>query len=500
MTSTTEPSPTRTVPRVNELDVLIIGAGFSGLGVAALLDRAGVRSFRILEEATDLGGTWRDNTYPGCACDIPSPLYSFSFDQKADWTRLFAPQPEILSYLHDVSRRRGLTDRTRFGTRVASAEWDEAAATWEVVTEAGERFRSRFLVTAVGALHHPVIPALSGAATFRGPAFHSADWDHGVDLTGKRVAVIGTGASAIQFVPEIVDQVAELAVFQRTAPWILPKVDRALDARARRFSPYRWYQRQRLFWIHENRAAGFVRDQARMDRIAKFAGGLLDRQVADPELRARLTPDYAVGCKRLLISSDWYPAITKPHVSVHQGDVREIRPDAVVAADGTVAPADVLIYGTGFDAHDNVTRMAITGRAGVRLADAWRDGMAAFLGTTVAGFPNMFVMAGPNTGLGHNSQIVMIEAQARHLVGCIRRVHRAGATSIEVRPEVQVRFNQWIEQRMAHTVWQSGGCRSWYQDPRTGRNTLLWPDTTIAFLRRTRRLRSVDYTIRSRTP
>ncbi|GAA1711833.1 flavin-containing monooxygenase [Fodinicola feengrottensis] len=482
-----------TVPPVNELDVLIIGAGFSGLGVAALLDRAGLRSFRILEASHDLGGTWRDNTYPGCACDIPSPLYSYSFDQKSDWTRLFAPQPEILAYLHDVARRRGLTDRTRFGTQVARADWDEAAARWEVITTAGEHYRTRFLVTAVGALHHPVVPKLPGAETFAGPAFHSANWDHDLDLTGKRVAVIGTGASAIQFVPAIVDKVEAMAVFQRTAPWILPKADRPTEPRHRL---YRWYVRKRLFWIHENRAAGFVRDPSKLAQTARYARGLLKRQVPSEPLRELLTPDYAIGCKRLLISNDWYPALTRPHVSVHTGSVREVRPDAVVAADGTVVPADVLIYGTGFDAHDNVTRMAITGRDGVRLTDAWRDGMAAYLGTTVTGFPNMFVMTGPNTGLGHNSQIVMIEAQARHLLDCIQRVRRRGGRSIEVRAEVQTSYNEWIQQRMASTVWQSGGCRSWYQDPGTGRHTILWPDTTIAFLRRTHRVRTANFHLR----
>ena len=501
MTSLADPTqPDRAVDKITELDALIIGAGFSGLGAAALLDRAGIRSFRILEQAADLGGTWRDNTYPGCACDIPSPLYSYSFAQKPDWTRLFAPQPEILSYLHDVARRRGLTDRTRYGTRVARADWDEELARWMVETADGELYSTRFLITAVGALHHPVVPSVPGAENFAGPAFHSARWDHGLDLTGKRVAVIGTGASAIQFVPAIVDQVASLAVFQRTAPWILPKIDRAFDTRhrwlARWFPPYRWHVRRQLFRVHEQRAGGFVSDRSQMAQTARYARGQLERQVPDHELRARLTPDYAVGCKRLLISSDWYPALSRPNVSVHGGEVRKILSDGVIAADGTIVPADVLIYGTGFDAHDNVTRIAITGRGGVRLADAWQDGMSAYLGTTVSGFPNMFVMAGPNTGLGHNSQIVMIEAQARHLVDCIRHVRRSRARSIEVRAEAQNQFNAWIRERMTTTVWQSGGCRSWYMDPRSGRNTILWPDTVIAFLRRTRRLRRAAFRLR----
>jgi cation diffusion facilitator CzcD-associated flavoprotein CzcO len=497
MTSLAEPTPAEAeVPAVNDVDVVIVGAGFSGLGVGALLDRAGLHSFRILEAADDLGGTWRDNTYPGCACDIPSPLYSYSFDQKPDWTRLFAGQPEILAYLRDVARRRGLTDHTRFGQRVQQARWVETDARWEILTSTGDRYRAQFLISAVGPLHHPAYPDLPGVETFRGPAFHSATWRHDVDLTGKRVAVIGTGASAIQFVPAIADRVAALTVFQRTPPWIVPKADRPFDERhrwlARRLPPYRWWVRERLFWIHEKRAAGFVSDPAAMEQTAALARRLIEKQVPDPELRAIVTPDYAIGCKRLLISSDWYPTLSKPHVDVRRGGVKEVRPGAVVGEDGVEVPADVLIYGTGFDAQ-NTIRIDIVGRDGRTLADAWSTGNQAYLGTAVAGFPNMFLMVGPNTGLGHNSQIFMIEAQTRYIVDALRRLRRREADAMEVRPEVQQSFNDWLDGRMVDTVWQTGGCRSWYQDPRSGRNTVLWPDTTIAFWRRTRRARMSDY-------
>ncbi|MGQ5656084.1 flavin-containing monooxygenase [Streptomyces sp. EKR5.2] len=483
-------------PTVDDVDVVIVGAGFSGLGVAALLDKAGIRSFRILEAADDLGGTWRDNTYPGCGCDIPSPLYSYSFDQNPDWSRLFAGQPEILDYLRVVARRRGLIDRTRFGQEVREARWVEADARWEVVTSAGECHRSRFLISAVGPLHHPASPDLPGIETFGGPAFHSAAWAHEVDLTGKRVAVIGTGASAIQFVPAIVDKVSSLTVFQRTPPWIVPKADRPFDMRhrflARWFPPYRWWVRERLFWIHERRAVGFVTNPEAMARTGALARRLIEKQVADPELRATVTPDYTIGCKRLLISSDWYSALSRPHVHVRRGGVKEIRSGVVVGEDGAKVDADVLIYGTGFDAQHTI-RFDITGCGGLTLADAWHNGNQAYLGTTVAGFPNMFLMVGPNTGLGHNSQIFMIEAQARYIVGILRGLRRRAADSVEVRPEVQQAFNDWMNGRMAGTVWQSGGCRSWYQDPRSGRNTVLWPDTSIAFWRRTRRVRLTDY-------
>jgi cation diffusion facilitator CzcD-associated flavoprotein CzcO len=489
------------IPAVSDRqpEVLIIGAGFSGLGVAALLDRAGFRSFRILEAALDLGGTWRDNTYPGCACDIPSPLYSFSFAQKPDWSTLFASQAEILAYLHDVAHRRGLIDRIRFGAKVEHAEWEPAQARWTVTTAAGERYHARFLVSAVGPLHHPVYPDLPGIESFRGVAFHSARWDHDVDLSGKRVAVIGTGASAIQFVPAIVDRVAALTVFQRTPPWVVPKLDRPFDARHRRLArwcpPYRWHVRSRLFWIHENRAAGFLGDPTAMTQTKALAQRMLHRQVPDPVLREKLTPDYEIGCKRLLISSDWYPTLSRPNVDVRTGEVREVRSDVVVGADGVAVPADVLIYGTGFDAHHNTTRMTITGRNAVALVDAWRAGNQAYLGTTVSGFPNMFVMTGPNTGLGHNSQIFMIEAQARYVVDCLRGLRRLGGDWLEIRADIQDTFNDWLQDRMATTVWQSGGCRSWYQDPRSGRNTILWPDTSTGFRRRTRNIRMSDYLI-----
>jgi cation diffusion facilitator CzcD-associated flavoprotein CzcO len=488
---------------LGQVDVLIIGAGFSGLCVARGLRRRGF-SFRILERAGDVGGTWRDNTYPGCACDIPSPLYSYSFAQRAGWTRLFPRQPEILDYLRDFASRRRLLEHIRFDTEVTGARWVEATGTWEVTTAAGERHVARAVVSAIGALHVPATPRLPGLDTFAGPTMHSATWDHGLDLRGKRVAVIGTGASAIQFVPRIVDQVEHLTLFQRTPPWIVPKRDVPFTGRQRllrRLAPCRWYGRARLFWMHESRRKGFTGgpEDAQGDGTAglaaaeRLARSQLRRQVPDPQLRAKLTPDYAIGCKRLLISSDYYPAVSRANATVDTAGIREVLPDRIVTEDGAEHPVDVIIFGTGFDTQHGLAAVPVTGRGGLDLARRWVSGMEAYLGTTVSGFPNYFVMMGPNSGLGHNSQIFMIEAQARYAVSCLAAMRRRRVRSVEVRPEVEREYNDWVQRCLDGSVWQAGGCRSWYQHAETGRNTLLWPSSTIEFWRRTHRARLSDY-------
>lgn len=450
----------------------------------------------MLEQGDDVGGTWRDNTYPGCARDIPSPLYSFSFAQNPDWHHLFAPQPEILDYLRGVSSEYGIGEHTRFGVHVVSADWNDADRCWEVRTDDGQMYRSRFLVSGMGVLHHPSIPTLPGIDAFTGPVFHSAQWDHEVDLRGKDVVVVGTGASAIQFVPAIVDDVAAMTVFQRSAPWIMPKANKAFDEhdrrRMRRNRYARWRRRNSLFWTHEKRAAGFVSDPEQMGPTKALAESHLRRQVPDPALRAKLTPDYKIGCKRLLISSDWYPALGQPQVTVETSGVAEVGPTWVRSVDGTQYPADVIIFGTGFDAQNAWTRTPIRGLDGISLADSWSSGPEAYLGTTVAGFPNLFLLCGPNTGLGHNSQVFMIEAQARYMIRCMRLAGRD--REVRLRPPAQRTFNTELDAEMDATVWQTGGCTSWYQNPRTGRNTLLWPGTSIAFWRRTRRVRRGDYT------
>jgi cation diffusion facilitator CzcD-associated flavoprotein CzcO len=447
-----------------------------------------------------VGGTWRDNTYPGCACDIPSPLYSFSFAQRAGWTRLFPPQPEILDYLREFSGRGGLRAHIDFNTEVTGAWWREDDSSWLVRTADGSSYTASCVISAIGALHVPKIPELPGLDGFAGPTMHSATWDHGLDLSDKRVAVIGTGASAIQFVPRLADQVRELTVFQRTPHWILPKSDRPFSAGqrlARRIGLYRAYVRSRLFWIHESRRRSFTDGPVEANQMDRVARAHLRRQVPDPVLRAKLTPNYAIGCKRLLISSDYYPALGRPNVHLEASGIGEVRRNSIVAADGTEHSCDVIIFGTGFDTQHGLAEIPVLGRDGQVLTQRWRDGLEAYLGTTVSGFPNYFVMMGPNTGLGHNSQIFMIEAQARYATSCLTRMRRARLRSIEVKREVERRYNRVLQDQLDGSVWQAGGCTSWYQNPDSGRNTLLWPSSLLDFWRRTRRAWISDYHTRA---
>lgn len=477
------------------LEVLIVGAGFSGLAMAIRCRQAGIGPMRVIEKAEDLGGTWRENTYPGAACDVPSHLYSLSFAPKADWTRMYAPQPEIQAYLRETAERHGLMPLIQFGTAFSGATWDEARAHWHVETDRGP-IVTRSIVSAMGGLHHPSYPDLPGRDAFAGAAFHTAAWDHSVDLAGKRVGVIGTGASAIQVVPEIAKVAGHLTLFQRTPPWIMPKHDHAIaestKARYRRLPFLRRLERARLFWLHELRAFfGFTK----VSKLTKQAEGLarhhLSKAVPDRALRAKLTPNYRLGCKRVLISDDYYPALQRPNVILETGDIARLTGAGVTTADGRVHDLDVIVYATGFDVTGSFARMNLVGRNGQRLAEAWSDGMGAYQGITVAGFPNYFMLLGPNTGLGHNSIIAMIEVQVRHVLDCLEAL-RGGARAIEVRPEAQARFLDWIRTRLADSIWQTGGCRSWYLDAR-GRNTTLWPDSVMAYRRSARRARMADY-------
>ena len=475
--------------------IVIVGSGFAGLGMAIGLKRAGIEDFVVLERADDLGGTWRDNTYPGCACDIPSNLYSFSFAPNPDWTRLFSGQPEILAYLHGCAERYRITPHLRYGHELLEARWDSPTSRWHLETSRGA-ITAQVLIAATGPLSEPARPALPGLDSFAGTVFHSAGWDHGHDLTGRRVAVVGTGASSIQFVPRIAAQVGQLYVFQRTAPWIVPRPDRAVtptEARLFRVAPgAQAARRAASYAIRELTGFGLRGNPRLLARMSKLAAAHLAGQVADPVLRARLTPDYTIGCKRILISSDFYPALQRDNVELATSRIARVRPDAVVTDDGTERPVDTVILATGFHVADKPAGRRLRGRDGRLMSAVWAGSAQAYLGTTVAGFPNLFLLVGPNTGLGHNSIVYMIESQIAYVLAGLRAMARAGVSVVEVRPEVQDAFNRRMQDDMAGTVWTAGGCASWYLDS-GGRNTTLWPRSTWAFRRATRRFRLADY-------
>ncbi len=479
-------------------DVVIIGSGFSGICMAITLKQAGRHDFIILEKSSDLGGTWRDNTYPGCACDVPSHLYSFSFEPNPSWTRMFSTQEEIWDYLRSCVDTYGLARHLRLGAEVTAARFDERAGRWRVEVGDTDGLDCRILVAGVGALHQPSMPDLPGLDTFAGTTFHSAQWRHDHDLTGRDVAVVGTGASSVQFVPQIASRVRRLDLYQRTAAWITPKPNPAIDSRrqrlfARRPAAQRGV-RDVLYWVLEARGAGFALSRRAMAPLERQAKAHLRRQVVDPELRRRLTPDYQIGCKRVLLSDDFYPALARDNVHLVTDTVAGVLPQGIRAADGTVRGVDTIIFGTGFDVSASLTRLKIAGRDGLALRDVWhRDGVGAHLGITVAGFPNLFFLLGPNTGLGHTSVIFMIEAQARYVRKALDLLDSAGAATIEVTPQAQRRFVERIQARLAGSVWQSG-CRSWYLDE-TGRNVAIWPHFTWKYWLDTRRLRRKDYAL-----
>jgi cation diffusion facilitator CzcD-associated flavoprotein CzcO len=477
------------------LSVAIIGAGFGGLGMAIQLARAGFHDVTIFERAEDVGGTWLANTYPGAACDIPSHLYSFSFAPKTDWTRRYPPQQEILDYLRDCARRFDLARRIRFGVEVTAADFDEATGRWTLTMAGGETHEADVLVTACGQLSRPTVPDLPGLDSFAGTTFHSAQWRHDHDLADRRVAVVGTGASAIQFVPQIVPRVRQLSLFQRHAPHVIRKPDRPYGPKARaafrRFPVLQRLSRIATYLNYESRALGFVHFPALTAWINVGARRHLREQVSDPGLRERLRPEGTPGCRRVLLADDYYPALTRPHVDVVTEPITEVRPHAVVTADGAEHEVDTIIFGTGFTATDFLAPMEITGLGGRKLDEAWRDGAEAHLGISITGFPNLFMLYGPNTNLGHNSIIYMLESQFRYVLGCVRRLADPGLRWMDVRPETQAGFVRWVRRRMRSTVWDRD-CTSWYRTA-SGRNTNNWPGFTFGYRFRTRAPRRADY-------
>lgn len=474
------------------LTAIIVGAGFAGLCAGRALRQAGRLDFEILEAEDGVGGTWRVNRYPGAACDVPSAVYSFSFDQNPDWSHTYASQAEILAYIEGLTDRHGLRPHLRLRTRVVGAAWLPEAACWAVERDDGQRRYARALVGATGGLSRPIWPKIPGLERFAGPRVHTARWDAALPLAGRRVGLIGTGASAVQVGPAIAPQVGALEVFQRTAHWVMARRDRPrspLANRLRTAAPalMSLERAARYSWA-ELRVVGFVLQPALLELGAAMARRHLERSVPDVALRERLRPRFTFGCKRVLLSDDWYPCLQRPNVTLHDAPILRIEPEGVVRADPDGAerlvPLDALVCATGFEAAEAGPPFPIRGRGGRELGEAWAGSPEAYRGSLVAGFPNLFLLVGPNTGLGHSSMLLMIEAQVRLLMSGLALLD--GQPSVEVRPEAQAAENTELQARLNKSVWSSG-CGAWYLNA-AGRNTTLWPGFTFTFARRTRRL------------
>jgi cation diffusion facilitator CzcD-associated flavoprotein CzcO len=468
------------------MKIVIVGAGAAGLAMAMRLKRAGHTDFTIVERSPGIGGTWHDNRYPGAACDVPSHLYCFSFAPKADWQHKFARQAEIERYLHACLERDGLASHVQLGTEVHGAELTGAG--WRIRTSRGE-LTADVLISGTGQLNRPRIPALPGIGDFKGVAFHSARWNHDVDLAGKRIVVIGNGASAAQFVPELAPRAAKLTVLQRTPSYVFPRKDRAYRGIERwlfRYVPgWRRIYRSWIYWNLEARFSALYQGSLMGKLVRWMALRQLRKQIADPALRARLTPDYPVGCKRIVISDDWYPTLTRDNVELVTSPLERVTADAVVTADGTAHPADAIIYATGFETTSFLAPMQIVGKEGTALATRWSTGAEAHRGVAISGFPNLFLLYGPNTNLGHNSVLFMIECQVRYIVRCLDGLARRGARWLDVKREAMARSNEQLQQALARTTW-AAGCNSWYKTA-DGKITNNWSGNTAQYWWRTRK-------------
>lgn len=481
------------------VDVAIIGAGFAGLAAAVRLKEQGNKSFVIVERANEIGGTWRENIYPGCTCDIPSHLYSFSFAQNPGWSRTYATQPEILDYLKQVVNQYELASSIRFNTEILRTEFSTATGRWTLTDRAGRAMTARVVILAVGPLNRPAIPKLSGLDTFAGKTFHSAQWDYSYDLAQKRVAVIGTGASAIQFIPQIAPIVDQLTIFQRTAPYVMSRGDRAISATElalfRHLPLAQKMYRSWIYWRNELNGLSFLGHELFNQIGTERAKKHLERSIKDPVLRQKVTPNYKLGCKRVLISDDYYPALTRSNVVLETNGIAEIKPHSIVDKDGIERPIDAIIFGTGFMVSGMIGRMQIVGRYGQNLFDQWiSQGAEAYHGTTISGFPNLLFLTGPNTGIGHNSIIHMIESQVNYAIDYLQQLDKTGKnTFLDVKPDAQKHYNVMIQQKTAKTVWASG-CRSWYLDSKN-QNRSIWPGLTLDYRKATRRVSVTDYDI-----
>ena len=479
--------------------IVIAGTGFSGLGAAVRLKQAGFHDLVLFERSSDVGGVWRDNTYPGAACDVESHLYSFSFAPNPRWSHAFSRQPEIHEYLRDCAQRFGILPHVRFNEAVREAAWDESQGRWVIETTTGT-FTADFFLPAVGALSEPLIPDVPGLAKFKGKVFHSATWAHDYDLTGKKVAVIGTGASSVQFVPEIQPKVEKLTLFQRTPAWVLPRWDARFSEHRkellRSVPALQKLTRSGIYLRRELFVLGF-RNPKIMGLVERFAKRYLAEAVSDPVLRQKLTPDFRLGCKRILITGDYLPALTRSNVDVVTEGIREIREHSVVTADGSEHEVDTIIFGTGFHVMDLPFANHVRGRDGRTLNEVWAGSPSAYLATTVNGFPNMFFLLGPGSGLGHTSVLQMLESQLQLVIGALAHLRKHKIDVVEPRSDVQSRFFDWLQREAQGTVWTTGGCASWYLDA-NGKLTSLWPHGTWSF-RKQARFRPAEYVMSRRS-
>ncbi|QXI02586.1 NAD(P)/FAD-dependent oxidoreductase [Pseudomonas monsensis] len=476
--------------------VLIIGSGFGGQCAAVNLLKAGIDDFRLLERRDFFGGTWCQNTYPGAAVDVPSPLYSLSFASYR-WSQMFAEQAELHRYTEHVIDRFCLRERVELQANVERVEWDDEQKRWAVHTGAKGTFHAQFLINATGPLSQPVIPQIPGQERFQGKTFHTNNWDHGYDYRGKRVAIVGSGASAVQVIPAIAPDVAQLHVFQRTPHWVLPRADRLFGPLQRwllgvkpAYKLLRWL----IYWQFETRVIAFKYSRPAIRMVQRQALRLLERQVRDPALRKKLTPDFTIGCKRVLLSNTYYPALTRPNVTLHTREqgITSFDERGINTQDGQHIEVDLIIWSTGYDATDGVISYPVSGKNAVQLRDVWAQYPRAYLGTSLPDFPNLFIVTGPNTGIGHTSALFIIESQMNYILDCIRTVQAKGLRSIEVRPEAERTYTEMIHREMERTVWKSGGCHSWYQS-KSGHVIAMFPGFSFSYHRLTRALKPADH-------
>ncbi len=477
--------------------IAIIGTGFGGLCMAIQLKKAGIHSFTIFEKTSQVGGTWRDNTYPGAACDVPSHLYSFSFEPKYDWSRKYSVQKEIFDYLEYCAEKYQLFPHIRFNTEIQSVAFDEESGLWNLRSTNGEDFSAKVFVSACGQLNRPAYPKIPGREDFQGTHFHSACWNHQYDLTGKRVGIIGTGASAIQFVPQVIKKAKQVVLFQRSPAWIIAKPDRAYSSLEKTlFKNVPLLQklyRARIYWGNELHFLAFQQNTLANKLFQWVANRHLEKNIKDPQLKAVLTPDYALGCKRVLLSNDYLESLTHSNVTVVTDNIREIENEGVMTTKGTFYPVDAIIYGTGFQSTDFLAPMKITGRKGKDLNESWRDGAEAYLGITISGFPNLFMLYGPNTNLAHNSIIYMLESQVQYIMSCIEALQDKNLSFLDLKNDYQKNYNNEIQRRLKDFVWSSG-CANWYTNS-AGKNTNNWPGFTFEYNMRTHKVNLNDYEI-----